>query len=29
MLLAYKGIIPPREWMHDNEITNVNGLSIK
>ena len=22
MLLAKKGIIPPREWMHDNEINN-------
>ena len=21
--------IPSRKWMHDNEITNVNGLSIK
>ena len=22
MILAYKGIIPPKEWIHDPEIMN-------
>ena len=29
MFLASKGIIPPKEWMHDINMKNKNGDSIK
>ena len=29
MLLANNGIIPPKEWMHNNNIRNFEGKTIK
>ena len=29
MILAFKGIIPPKEWYHQPELYNVNGDRVK